>query len=263
MRSQRKALVVSLVATLALALIADSADARRGPQRRQRQRISQKLLRTQQQQPGAKPAFASFKQFAQQTQMPHAVHNGKLFIAVDKTKLQQNYDAYTKIGGGKVLEFSGTGHLHTRHNGKKDVHFLFGSLYPTGTFSAPTGKRVSAVVKLTDAEHREFNAYLDAASVNAKNVIGKWNYNGGRPKRYHGGSGAANCTSWISTAKLDGSRTLGQTCGVWGSVSPTSWINSLARSGNSRVEAVMLHGFTGDVNNRVQIDAFIRDNMKH
>ncbi len=91
--------------------------------------------------------------------------------------------------------------------------------------------------------------------------IGQWD--DGRPKRYHGGSGVANGTSWISTAKLDGSRTLDQTCGIWGLVSPTSRINSLVRSGNSHVEAVMRHSFKGDVNNRAQIDAFIPHNTKH
>ena len=255
MRSRR--FLTALVALLALTFVAQVADARRGPRRRQRQKVARKQLRQQQ-----LPAFTSFKQFAKHTQMAHATHNGKLYIKVDTPKLWEHFDAYTKIGNGKVLEFTGKGHLHTRYNGKSDVHFLFGSLYSKGTFSTPNGKRVTAIVKLNDGEHRELNSYISAASVNAKNEIGKWNYNGGRPKRYHGGSGAGNCTSWISTAKLDGRKTLGETCGVYGSVSPSSWIQSLARNGNNRVEAVMLHGFKGDVNKLSEVNAFISDAMK-
>jgi hypothetical protein len=121
---------------------------------------------------------------------------------------------------------------------------------------------VSVVVRLNETEHRELNSYIESASSsyqNARREIGSFNYNGGRPARYYPGSTKANCTTWISSAKLDGRQSLARACGVWEAASPTGWIRSLAQRGNSRVEAVMLHGFNGDVTNGRAVEQFVRE----
>lgn len=255
-RAQRP-LLVTLIAVFAATLVVSEAEAqnRRGPGARVRARPRQ-----------APRSFTSFKQFAREMQFPTAKHRGKLFINVnDMGKMASNVEAYTAIGGNKMLEFNGKGHLHTRYNGAKDAHFLFGTLYANGGYSVQRPKAVGVAVKLKDAEHREFNNYIDAARANPQQEIGGWNYGGGRPKRYYPREGAkANCTSWISAAKLgEGGKSLARLTGVWESVSPSGWIGSLARNGNERVEAVMLHGFQGDMNNWRQIDAFIREALAH
>jgi hypothetical protein len=209
--------------------------------------------------PPAVPVRAELQRFAEQNRMACAVHNGKLFIKVDTPALQRGWDAYCRIGGGKVLEFNGRGHLFTRFNGGKCADFL--ESLDLSTFSAPTQPRVTTVVKLTDGEHRELNAYIDAAQVNSPGTVGTFSYGGGRPKRYYPGSTTANCTSWISSAKLDGRQSLATACGVWDAASPSSWIQSLARNGNQRVEAVLLHQFQGDVRNWQQVDRFISESM--
>jgi hypothetical protein len=202
---------------------------------------------------------AELQRFAEQTRMSCAVHNGKLFIKVDTAALQRGWDAYCRIGGGKVLEFNGRGHLFTRFNGTKCADFL--ETLDLSTFSAPTQPRVTTLVKLTDAEHRELNAYVDAAQRDSAGTVGTFCYGGGRPRRYYPGSTTANCTSWISSAKLDGCQSLARTCGVWDAASPSAWIQSLARNGNERVEAVLLHKFTGDVGSWQQVDRFITESM--
>lgn len=217
--------------------------------------------------PPARSQASPFKAFAQAQGMPHAVHNGKLYIKADMAKLRANYDAFARIGEGSVLEFAGTGHLHTRFNGKKDANFLSG--LSIGTFSPPSyGKRVSVVVKLTDPEKRELNDYVTAASSSydgARREIGSFNYNGGRPARYYPSSAnKANCTTWISSAKLDGSRSLASALGVWEAASPRSWIRSLAQSGNERVQAVMLYNFEGDIADGRAVSQFVTEaTQKH
>jgi hypothetical protein len=216
--------------------------------------------------PVARPAPVSvsdaIRRFAEQNRMTCAVHGGKLYVKVDTATLQRSWDSYCRIGDGKVVEFNGRGHLFTRYNGTKCVDFL--EHLDLSTYSPPTQPRVSAVVRLSDTEHRELNAYIDAAQVSSENVVGTFNYGGGRPRRYYPGSTTANCTSWIATAKLDGKQSLAATCGVWESSSPSSWIQSLARRGNERVEAVLLHQFTGDIRDWQQVDRFITESMsKH
>lgn len=253
-RSQRPLLVAILV--VVASLVASGAHARPGPGARAR-------VRPTQPRPGA---FSSFKQFAREMQFPTALHRGRLFINVnDFSKLAMNAEAYTAIGGGKMLEFNGRGHLHTRYNGAKDAHYLFGSLYADGGYTPPRPKAVSVAVKLKDVEHRELNAYIEAARRNPQQEIGGWNYGGGRPKRYYPRENAtANCTSWISAAKLgERGESLAKLAGVWESVSPSSWIGSLARNGNERVDAVLLHGFQGDMNNWREIDSFIGEALAH
>ncbi|MCK5801012.1 MAG: hypothetical protein KAI47_27680, partial [Deltaproteobacteria bacterium] len=233
--------------------------------RRVRRQVTQRQRSVQHQRPAQRPAELTFTAFAKKHDMQTATHSGKLYIKVNRQTLQQNFNEYAQIGGGKVLEFNGTGHLHTRYSGKKDANFLSG--LGIGTFRPPSyGKRVTVVVKLTDAEHVELDRYIGAASESysaAKQVIGSFNYNGGRPKRYYANGGKANCTSWISSAKLDGQHSLGQTCGVWDAASPTGWIGSLVSRGNSRVQAVLLHGFEGNVNDARSVQQFVAEANKH
>lgn len=254
MRTTTK-LTFALTAAFLFTAFAHDADARRNWRRFGKARQSQQRTTQQAQQP------ATFKQFAEQNQMPCAMHNGKLFIKVDGSKLQQNLESYCKIGNGKVLEFQGKGHLHTRYNTNKDADFI--TRLSNGTFRPPYSAGASVVVKLTDNEHRELNAYVDAAHNDARSTIGSFNYNGGLPKRYYPSSSKANCTSWISSAKLDGRQSLARSCGVWDAASPTGWIKSLVSRGNSRVEAVLLHQFNGDVNNLREINSFINTTMVH
>jgi hypothetical protein len=256
MRTFKRTLALTFAAAFLLTAVQD-ADARRRTRRLAKAfSFLKRGVKRQQQQPNANQTFAGF---AQKHGMKSAVHNGKLFIKVDKTKLSRNFDEYARIGNGKVLEFNGTGHLHTRYNGKKDANFLSG--LSIGTYRPPSyGKRVTVVVKLTDSEHRELDSYIGSASASrngAKQEIGSFNYNGGRPKRYYPSSTKANCTSWISSAKLDGRQSLGRTCGVWDAASPRGWIRSLAQRGNKRVEAVLLHGFEGDVSNARAVNQFV------
>ena len=209
--------------------------------------------------PTAVPVRTALEQFAVQNRMPTAVHNGKLYIKVDTAALQRSWNAYCQIGDGKVLEFNGRGHLFTRFNGGKCVDFL--ETLDLASFSAPTQPRVTTVVKLSDQEHRELNAYIDAAQRDSAGTVGTFSYGGGGPRRYYPGSTTANCTSWISSAKLDGRQTLARACGVWEAASPSAWIQSLARNGNQRVEAVLLHQFTGNVGNWQEVDRFMTESM--
>ncbi len=255
MRTSQRTIVVAFAAAALLIVSAPQAEARN----RSSSRIGRMLrffkgFKRQQQQTNQ-----TFAGFAQKHGMKSATHNGKLFIKVDNTKLSRNFSEFAQIGNGKVLEFTGTGHLHTRYNGQKDANFLSG--LSIGTYRPPSsGKRVTVVVKLTDAEHRELDSYISAASSSrdaARREIGSFNYNGGRPKRYYPESSKANCTSWISSAKLDGRQSLGRTCGVWDAASPRGWIRSLAQNGNSRVQAVLLYGFEGDVTNASAVNQFV------
>ena len=251
MRSAQRTLILTLVAAFTLSLAVQDAEAKRRWWQFGRAKQGQQSAQT-------------FQGFAQKHGMKSAMHGGKLYIKVDTKKLNKHMKEYAQIGNGKVLEFAGTGHLHTRFNGKKDANFLSG--LSIGTFSPPstyTGKRVTVVVKLNDKEHRELDAYISAASKNysgASKEIGKFNYNGGMPNRYYPNANPmANCTSWISAAKLDGRQSLGSTCGVGSAASPRSWIRSLAQRGNSRVEAVLLHNFDGDVSNARAVQQFVTD----
>ncbi len=209
--------------------------------------------------PPQAPVRTALERFASENRMPTAVHGGKLYIKVDTTALQRSWDAYCRIGDGKVLEFNGRGHLFTRYNGTKCVDFL--ETLDLATFSAPTQPRVTTIVKLSDQEHRELNAYIDAAQRDSAGTVGTFSYGGGRPRRYYPGSTTANCTSWISAAKLDGQQSLARSCGVWEAASPSAWIQSLARTGNQRVEAVLLHKFSGDVRNWQEVDRFMNESM--
>ena len=243
------------LAIAALAIVSFSTDAEAQRRRARQTRTTNTTRQVTQPTNG-------FQQFAQQNRMNCAMHRGKLFIKVDSSKLRQNFSTYCGIGNGKVLEFSGKGHLYTRYNGNKAADFLFG--LDRSTFSAPSGKRVSVVVKLNTREHQELDRYVAAAGRNPNREIGSFDYYGGMPKRYYpNSSGTANCTSWISSAKLDGRQSLGRTCGVWDAASPSSWIQSLARNGNDRVQAVLLHSFTGNVNNWREVDSFISSSMAH
>ena len=266
-RSRRSLRIASLIALVCALFVSDLAEARRGRRHRRRHRTTQKAkpaqaLTPQAQAKPAKPVAVSaeFKAFAQRHGMTTALHKGKLFIKVDSSKLNKNWDAFCKIGGGKVLEFNGRTHLFTRYNGKRGADFL--EQLDLDTYSAPTSPRVTTVVRLNTAEHKELDTYIRAASKNSQKEIGTFNYYGGRPKRYYPGSTTANCTSWIAAAKLDGKRSLGETCGVGTHAAPSTFIKSLARKGNDRVEAVLLHHFKGDVNNWREVDAFISSSMK-
>lgn len=233
-----------LPVALMVLLLAPTAEARKAPQ------------------PTPVPVRTALERFAGENRMQTAVHNGKLFIKVDTTALQRSWDAYCRIGDGKVLEFNGRGHLFTRFNGTKCVDFL--ETLDLASFSAPTQPRVTTIVKLSAEEHRELNAYIDAAQRDSAGTVGTFSYGGGGPRRYYPQSRTANCTSWISSAKLDGRQTLARACGVWEAASPSSWIQSLARSGNQRVEAVLLHQFAGDIRSWQEVDRFMTESMsKH
>lgn len=268
MRTLSRTLLVALIAVFCFSSVADARPGRRH-RHRNRNRVTQPVAQpaaTTATIAAAKPVLpktvgAELKLFAERNQMATAMHGNKLYIKVDTPKLQANYDAFCKIGDNKVLEFNGRTHLFTRFNGKRCADFL--ENLDLDTFSAPTQARVSVIVKLDDKMHTELNRYITAANANPRQEIGTFNYGGGRPKRYYPGSTTANCTSWISSAKLDGKQSLAQSCGVWDSASPSSWIQSLARKGNQRVEAVLLHKFSGDVNNWREVDAFMTSSMKH
>lgn len=209
------------------------------------------------------PHFSGFESFAKRAGMKHAFHDKRLYIAAPKATLREHWADFVEVGNGKVLEFTGRSHLHTRFDRKRDVDFY--ELLNISTFEPPKDPRVTVVAQLLKPEYKNFKTYFDAANgFDAPKVIGTWDYNGGIGPAYfrQDGRGSSNCTTWLNRAKLgENGETLSELLGVpHPSAAPSMWIKSLAQQGNERV-VVMLHQFEGDVANRADVDRFIQATM--
>ncbi len=152
--------------------------------------------------------------------------------------------AYLTQLSPNLVEFAvSSHHLHTRV-GERDYDNI--SSLSDNAWRGPSsysGDRLGVIVQLTDSEMGRLRGWIDSARANHDGVLGRFNYNGGDPNYGTGSSKQSNCTSWVTCARVgDRGESIGQLMGYGNAAEPYSWVKGLARSGSSRVKAVVVHG---------------------
>ena len=185
-------------------------------------------------------------QFVQTNRLKTFTKNGKPVIAM-KNKTQVN-NQYLKLGKN-VIEFfvrPGFHHLYMRvpypgQDGKVQ-HKVFSRIsgLDVSSWYGSTSERVSVLAELSDKQLTNLRKYLDKAKANPLQVLGRFEYNGGRPPH------ASNCTSYVTNAKIgENGETLARVLGVYESGMPQGFLNSLMSRGNSQVKAMVVTNPSG------------------
>jgi hypothetical protein len=172
--------------------------------------------------------------------------NGKKWIGLKHSQVDPAQ--YTSLGKNVVEFFISPGfhHLYTRI-GDKTYSRISG--LTRGAWYPGTSERVGVLVEFKDSEMAKLNAFLERAHANPRDVIGTFNYNGGRPPH------SSNCTDYITTAKIgDRGQSVGSVCGTYDSAMPQGFLRSLMNSNSDRIKAVVVHNPSGTFNDSYQPD---------
>jgi len=235
MRNARNGLAF-LVAMLFVVGSMGDAEAQR---RRRRARTNNPAAEQHQATNGA-PGLSGFstrlRTLVQSNRLPTFQKHGKTYFA---TKNSTPMNQYTALSNNVVEFFISPGfhHLYTRIGDQ--TYSRIGGLSRSSYYRG-SSERIGVLVELKSHEMERLKSYLDRAEANPGQVLGPFNYNGGRPPNM------SNCTSYITNAPIGrNGESLGRVCGVGESGFPQGFLGSLMRSNNERVKAVVVHNPSG------------------